>query len=115
MLVALDEPRSEPVTEQVPPAAVLVVERLGIDPVQTMHSGRQVFTSGRDDEVVVVGHQAKHLGAPFVAACAHVEQAQEPEVVVVIEVDRASLDATRGDVEGAVFGEHGARSASHFD
>ena len=104
MFVPLDEPCAEAVAEQMPPAAVLVVERLGVDSVQALHAGGELLACRRDDQVVVVRHQAEHLAAPLVAVDARVEQTQEPEVVVIVEVDRAALDPTGGDVEGSVSG-----------
>lgn len=113
MLVALDEPRSEPLPEEVTPAGVLLVERLGVDAVEPLHAGGQEVAGSGDDQVVVVGHQAERLAPPFVASNAGAEERNEPEVVVVVEVDPTPLDPACGDVEGSVFGEDRAGPASH--
>jgi hypothetical protein len=56
--VVVDHLGLEPALEQVSHALVAIVERLRIEPVQTLHRTREAVDSGLDDRVEVVGHQA---------------------------------------------------------
>ena len=98
MAVVADHARVEPLAEEVPPAAVLHVELLGVDAVQSLHPRREAVARGLHDQVVVVRHQADGVELPVVSLGDEREEGQEEEVVVVVQEDRRAGDAARGDV-----------------
>jgi hypothetical protein len=64
--VAFHEPGGEAVAEQVAPAPVAAVERLGVGAVEALQAVREAPELGLDYEVVVVRHQAERMDAPVV-------------------------------------------------
>ena len=58
-------------------AAVPAIERLRVCAVQPMERGRQTVSHGRDDEVVVVRHQAEREEVQPLASCLVREPPQE--------------------------------------
>jgi hypothetical protein len=113
--VAFDDPRREAVAEEVAPALVPAVERLGVRAVQALEAVRQAPELGLDDEVVVVRHQRERMDAPVVPLDLACEEAQEAAVVVYVSEGRGARDASRGDVVDALRRELVARSPHAFD
>jgi hypothetical protein len=112
MLLGLDHPAREAVPEEVAPALVPPVEPLRVDAVEPLHPERQVLPRRLEDEVIVVVEQAERVHPPAEAPHDLVQQREELPAVVVVEEDRALLDAPRRDVEEAV-GEQRAQRPGH--
>jgi hypothetical protein len=98
LLVASDQAAVEALAEDVAGARVLVVEGLGVAAVEVLHPGGQVGAGALDDEVVVVAHQAEAVHVPSVAAGDPLQEREEELAVEVVAVDRAAVDAARGQV-----------------
>jgi hypothetical protein len=101
VVLVFDGERREAFAEQVAPALVAAVERLGVDAVQALHAGREPFEIGLDDQVVVVRHQAEGVDPPLVALDHLGEEAEEEAVLVVVLEDSVARHATRRDVVDA--------------
>jgi hypothetical protein len=83
-------------------AAVALVERRGVEAVQPFHPVRERRLAALDHEVIVVAHQAVGMAAPAEAVEHPLEEEDEEDPVVVVQVDRASVDSARGDVPDPV-------------
>jgi hypothetical protein len=113
VLLVRDHPGSEALAEQVAPAAVAAVEALRVDAVQPLHAGGEGIPPRRNDEVVVVPHQAEHAAAPLVARDHVDEELEEGEAIATVAVDRDPARAARRDVEVALVGKVAAEAACH--
>jgi hypothetical protein len=102
MLFVPDDPRMEAAAEEVPGAAMAMVEVGGVVAVEDLDARGKLRHARLEDQVVVVGHQAEAVHGPAVAANADREQGEKREPVDVVVEDRATVDAARGDVEVAV-------------
>jgi hypothetical protein len=110
VLLALDHPRREAFAEEVAPAFVPPVERLGVDPVEPAHPFGEAPELGLEDEVVVVRHQAERVHAPVVALDLLREEAEEQAEVVRHPERRRAGHASRRDVVDPARGELVSRS-----
>jgi hypothetical protein len=79
----LDDAALEPVLEQVPAPVVAPVEPARVDPVQTLHSGRQSGLRGVDEQVEVVVEQVPRHQPPAEPAL-DVGQQLEPALAVAV-------------------------------
>jgi hypothetical protein len=100
--LSLDRTRGEAVGEEVPEAPVPPVERLRVPALQALEPARELRPGGVEDEVVVRRHETERVNRPPVVLGARQDVGEERASIVVIPEDRASVDATRGDVEVAV-------------
>src|SRR5690242_1150295 len=108
--VAFDDPGGEAIAEEVSPAFVAAVERLGVGAVEALEAVGEAPELSLDDEVVVVRHQAEGVDAPVVPLDLAREDPQEEAVVVRVAEGGRARDASRGDVVDAVRRELLARS-----
>ena len=108
--VAFDDPGGEAIAEEVSPAFVAAVERLGVGAVEALEAVGEAPELSLDDEVVVVRHQAEGVDAPVVPLHLAREDPQEEPVVVRVAEGGRARDASRGDVVDAVRRELLARS-----
>jgi hypothetical protein len=69
--------------------AVASVEPLCVEPVETVHAFRKAFPLGREDEVVVVRHQAVRVDVPGELADDLPELCPQRDVVVCVANDRS--------------------------
>jgi hypothetical protein len=69
IVVVLDEPGREAVTEQVAGTVVPLVEPLGVQAVEAVHAVGEVGPSRVGDDVVVGVHQDEGVDVPAPAAC----------------------------------------------
>jgi hypothetical protein len=113
VLVVSHLPEREPVTPEVPAAAVLRVEPLRVEPVDAAQRVRERLAGAFDDEVVVVRHQAEGVNVESKAGDRAPELREELTAVVAVEVDLPALDPAGRDVPDAVLGERGSRQARH--
>jgi hypothetical protein len=89
-----------------------VVERLRVDPLQVLDPARDVRFGRLDDEMEVIRHQAVEVELPPAAPHDLPQEAGEQLAIEVVEEDRRSVDAARGDVVDAA-GDLWARRARH--
>jgi hypothetical protein len=113
VLLVLDRVGGEPVTEEMAPASVLLVEALGIAAVQVVHPVGEVDAPHAPDDVVVRVHQAERIDVPPPPADGLPEEGQPQPPVVVGEDDRAPVHAPGREMERVVLVEHLARQAGH--
>jgi hypothetical protein len=85
-----------------PGTTVALVERRGVEAVQPFHPVGERRLAALDHEVVVVAHQAVGVAAPAEAVEHPFEEEDEEDPVVVVQEDRAPVDATRRDVPDPV-------------
>ena len=90
-----------------------LVEGLGIAAVQLVQADRQEVDVGRDDQVVVVRHQAEGVAVPARAVDDLRKEREEEAAVVIVLRDRAARGAAGCDVEDAVLGEKVPREPRH--
>ena len=91
--VALDHAALEAVLEEVADAAVAAVEPHRVEAVEPVHPGRKTRLRRLDEEVEVVVEDDPGVDDPLEAA-RDVDQLPDPgDAVVVVEEDRALLDA----------------------
>ena len=107
--VGLDDPGSEAVAEEMAPALVPAVERLGVRSVEALEAVRQSPELGLHDEVVVVRHQAEGVDPPVVPLDFARQEAQEPAIVVAGTERGRARDASCGDVVDALQREFSTR------
>jgi hypothetical protein len=112
MVLVFDDPRGEALAEEVAPAPVAPVVALSVRAVQALEPVGEPPELGRDDQVVVVRHQAEGVDAPVVALDLAREEGEEEAVVVSVAEGRRARDASRGDVVDA-FGRKLAARAPH--
>jgi hypothetical protein len=98
VLFALDDPGREAFAEEVAPALVLPVERLGVDAVEPAHPLGEAPELGLEDQMVVVRHQAERVHAPVVAFDLLREEAEEQAEIVRVPERRRAGHASRRDV-----------------
>jgi hypothetical protein len=110
MAVAFDDPGGEAVAEEVAPALVAAVERVGIDSVEALEAVREAPELGLDDEVVVVRQQAEGVDAPVVPLDLSREESQEEAVIVRVAEGGGARDASRRHVVDALRRKLFARS-----
>jgi hypothetical protein len=108
----IDRSRGEAVGEQVPEAAVALVERLRVAALETLDAARQLRLSAVEDEVVVRRHQAERVHRPAEALGAGADVREEEAPVVVVAEDRAAVHAARHHVEVPVR-KRGSRHPRH--
>jgi hypothetical protein len=91
---------------------VAFVEGPGVAAVQISHPFGEVRQRGFDEQVVMVAHQAAHVGAPAVAPFDSAQDVKEDDPVSIVQHDRRVVVAAGPDVvEGAGF--EVAEGASH--
>jgi hypothetical protein len=100
--VGFDDPRREAVAEEVAPALVAAVERLGVGAVQALEAVGEAPELGLDDEVVVVRHQREGVDVPAVPLDLAREEAQEEAVVVGVAEGGGARNASRAHVVDAL-------------
>jgi hypothetical protein len=110
--LGLDEAGLEPISEEVTPAFVPLVEPLGVDPVEPMNAARESDEGRCDDEVIVIRHQAEGVTPPLEALRRVREEADEEAVVVRVAKDFSARDAACRYVVRAVSQEF-SRAARH--
>jgi hypothetical protein len=102
VLVALDDPRGIPVTEEMAFPTMALVESEGVDAVEPVDAARELLDIGMQDEVVVRGHQAEGVDRPPESVDAVGEETEEVQTVGVVPKDRATVHAPRRHVKDAV-------------
>ncbi len=98
LLVRLDHFRPIAAAEDVILPLVPFVEGAGVAAVQVPHAIRKVRQGRLDEEVVVVAHEAPHVGAPSVPAFDPPEDMEENDPVSIVEDDRRVVVAPDPDV-----------------
>jgi hypothetical protein len=98
LLVRLDHLRPVAAAEEVILALVALVEGPGVATVQVPHSLVEVRERGLDEQVVVVPHQAAHVGAPAVAPFDPAQDVEEDDPVSIVHDDRRVVVAADPDV-----------------
>jgi hypothetical protein len=112
LLVRLDHLRPVAAAKDVVLPLVAFVEGAGVATVQVPHSLVEVRRRGLDEQVVVVTHEAAHVGAPAVAPFDPAQDVEEDDAVSIVQHDRCVVVAADTDVvEGA--GLEVAQRASH--
>jgi len=112
VLFAIDHVHRVTPAEEVPAAIVPFVERLCIAAVQASHPTRQIRLVGFHDQVVVSRHQAEGVAGPVVGRHDRAEQRQERLSIDVVQIDRAVVGTSAGDVIDAGR-KLGSRSSRH--
>jgi hypothetical protein len=110
--VAVEDACGEAIAEEVAGADVAAVEALCVEAVEAAEAVRQLPARAREDEVVVVRHQAERDDVPPLLSCDVRQEGEEGAPVVVVTEDRAPVDALDRDVVDAV-GEVTSRDARH--
>jgi hypothetical protein len=110
--VAVEDACGEAIAEEVAGADVALVEALCVEAVEAAEAVRQLPARAREDEVVVVRHQAERDDVPPLLSCDVRQEGEEGAPVVVVTEDRAPVDALDRDVVDAV-GEVTSRDARH--
>jgi hypothetical protein len=98
LVVGLDELRPEATPEHVILPLVPFVEGAGVAAVQVAHPVREVRKRRFDEEVVVVAHEAAHVGPPPVATFDPAQDLKEDDPVPVVDDDRRVVVSTDPDV-----------------
>jgi hypothetical protein len=98
LLVRLDHFRPVAAAEDVILPLVALVEGAGVAAVQVPHSIGKVRQGRLDEEVVMVPHEAPHVGAPAVAPFDAPEDVEEDDPVSIVEHDRRVVVAPDPDV-----------------
>jgi hypothetical protein len=98
LLVGLDHLRPVAAAEDVILPLVALVEGPGVATVQVPHSLVEVRLRGLDEQVVVVSHQAAHVGAPAVAPFDPAQDVEEDDPVAIVHHDRRVVVAADPDV-----------------
>jgi len=88
-----DRPRLEAPLEEMPDAAMARVEAGRVDPVQAFHALGERGLAALDDQVEVVAHQAVRVQLPAPAIGDAPQEVDEQPTVVVVNEDRAPVDA----------------------
>jgi hypothetical protein len=114
MAFIMDEPGREALLVQVSFARVTAVEALCVEPVESMHSGRQALARRFDQKVVVGAHEAPGVELPAEPLDRLLENAPERLAVEIVPVDQRAGDAARRDVKEPVVGEVRSRSPRHL-
>ncbi|HST24752.1 MAG TPA: hypothetical protein VLJ76_02060 [Gaiellaceae bacterium] len=113
MPLVVDHPRGEAFLVKVSLAAVPAVESLGVETVEPVHARRKPVAWRLDEQVVMRPHQAPGVNAPAEHFGDLTELASKGFPVEIVKEDVHAADAARRDVEEAVLGQVGARSARH--
>jgi hypothetical protein len=113
VLVVGDDAGVVATAEEVADTVVALVETLRVDAVQAVHEPRDVVAPAVEDDVEVVRHQAIRVATELVGQRQPAQRLDKWGVVVVIEVDAATVDAARGDVKDAVGRQHVPRQPGH--
>jgi hypothetical protein len=98
--IALDDHVAESAFEQVPPAAVPMVERLRVPAVQTLETAAQRAGRELDEHVVVRLHEAVGEAGPPASLDLVVEDREKEPSVTLVAKDRQLVDAVLSDVVG---------------
>jgi hypothetical protein len=98
LLVRLDHLRPVAAAEDVILPLVTLVEGAGVAAVQVAHPVGEVRERGLDEEVVVVPHEAAHVGAPAVAPFDPAQDVEEEDPVSIVQHDRRVVVAADPDV-----------------
>jgi hypothetical protein len=98
LLVRLDHLRPVAAAEDVILPLVALVEGAGVAAVQIPHAVGEVRERRLDEEVVVIPHQAAHVGAPAVAPLDPAQDVEEDDPVSIVKHDRRVIVATDADV-----------------
>jgi hypothetical protein len=93
MSFALDEPGREALFVEVSFPAVSAVEALRVQPVQSVHSGRQALPPRLDQEVIVRPHETPRLDLPTEHLDRLLEKAPERLPVEIVHVDERAGDS----------------------
>jgi hypothetical protein len=101
MLVGLDDNASKPLPKGVVRASSISVRPAGIAAVEIAHSLRESRLGGMHDDVVVVRHQAPGVDEPAVPDRDPREHPRERDHQNVVRHHRASIVASRANVEEA--------------
>jgi hypothetical protein len=106
IVAVLDEDGLVSSLPEMPDPSVSEVESVRVLPAQLLHPAGQFPDRSRQENVIVVGHQA--VGVDLQRACLHkvAETREEDPAILVIQERRHSRHATRHDV---------AAGASKFD
>jgi hypothetical protein len=102
VLLGLDRAGVEAGAEEVAVTAVPLVDALGVDAVQPLHSVGEVGPRAADDEVVVRAHEAVGVAVPAVAVDRLGQDLEEEETVVVVQEEELREDGAGADVVHAV-------------
>jgi hypothetical protein len=94
---------AEAVLEEMAHAPVLHVEQLRIEPVEHVHAAPEIRLARLDHEMNVVLHQAVGAAVPAKLMNDRTEQPQVLAPILVIEEDRAFLNAAGKDVMDTSF------------
>jgi hypothetical protein len=98
LLVRLDHLRPVAAAEDVILPLVALVEGPGVATVQVTHSLVEVRQRGLDEQVVVIAHQAAHVGAPGVAPFDPAQDVEEDDPVSIVQHDGRVVVAADPDV-----------------
>jgi len=102
VLLVADEPRREPVAEEVPPAIVPPVELLRVGSVHPLHAGRQRPELALDDQMEMGVHQAPRDHPPAALENLSREQREHEPALGIGGEDRRRPDPADRDVEEPV-------------
>ena len=110
MRLALDELVVKAALEDVAAVVVAPVEPLGIHAVQPVHSSRDVWFRGLDEEVIVVRHQAIRMAHPSQEVHDLLHQLKEANPVAGIDEDLLLAVSTGRHVIGGAVGLEAGRA-----
>jgi hypothetical protein len=88
----VDEPGREALFVKVSFPSMAAVKALGVQTVQSVHSGRQALASRLDQEVVVRPHKAPRMERPTEHLDGLLEKAPECLPVEIVHVDERAGD-----------------------
>jgi hypothetical protein len=109
LLVRLDHLRPVAAPEDVILPSVTLVEGARVGAVQIPHPVGEVRQRRFDEKVVVVAHQAAHVGAPAVTPLDPPQQVEEDDPVAIVYHDRGMVVAPDPDVVVGPGGEVAVR------
>lgn len=79
-------------------AAVAAVDRLGVNPIQLTHAGREIAFGGFNDQMIVIGHLAPGVYLPVEALAALRQNLEPGEAILIVLVDIFPAVTARGDM-----------------
>jgi hypothetical protein len=103
-----DEPRVEPLLEQMPDTAMPRIEQLRVRRIQPLHPLRELLQVSADEQVKVIRHQAVQKARPLELTGDAPQAHEEAAAVAVVMEDRAARDSSGGDMVDACRWELGA-------
>lgn len=113
MSVVADDPRLEPLLEEVALSPVALVEALRVEADEPVHPRRDAGETPFDDHVVVRAEQAPRVQPDAEACGCDPEQPRERLAIVVVAEGEDAARAAARQVVHAVRGKLGAWSARH--